>query len=139
MLDSFGIRPKTEDEKFDVTDVISKVESLNTVVKLPGERFGLRGPTSESVYLVCSNADQADRVRDWTGAGNSYERFLGSVGHLQITPAYILVEQNAPEPVIEQISALLMPFLKRQPFRVFTEYGEVTDTYALNPVRLFDW
>ena len=138
MLDSFGIRPKADDERFDIADLISRIESLATVVRLPGEANSFQRQPPESVYIISSNEDQAKRISEWTSAGNGLERYWGSIAHLEITPDSILVNQAAPEEVVQQIAALLLPFLKRQPFRVFSEYGEETDSFAQNPERLFE-
>lgn len=138
MLDSFGIRPKTDDEKFDVADLISRVESLPTAVRLPGESNSFQRQPPESVYVIGSNEDQAKRISEWTSAGNGLDRYWGSVAHLEITPDSVLVNQAAPEEVVQQVSALLLPFLKRQPFRIFSEYGEETAAFAQNPERLFE-
>src|SRR5688500_12220288 len=105
MLDSFGIRPKTDDEKFDVADLISRVESMSTTVRLQGQANSFQRQPPESVYIVGSNEDQARRISEWTSAGNGLERYWGSIAHLEITPDSVLVNQAAPEEVVQQVAA----------------------------------
>ncbi|HVF89631.1 MAG TPA: hypothetical protein VNH22_06155 [Blastocatellia bacterium] len=138
MLDSYTIIPKTDEDRFDVGDLISKVEGLPTAVRLPGTLYSLQRQSPESVYVIGSNEDQARRIREWTSAGNTLERYWGSVAHLEIAPESVLVQQAAPEGVVQQVSALLLPFLKRQPFRIFSEYAEETAAFAPSPERLFE-
>lgn len=137
MLDDFAIRPMSgTDLKID--PLLSSLAKLSTVVALPSAVHSVRTTPNqpENVHIVCATPDEARRVKAWADQGNKLDKFIGSIAILEVATGYISVYQPATERVVWQVSQLLLPVLRGQRCRVFSETGEEPD-YETAPELLF--
>lgn len=137
MLEDFSILPSGTGA-FDVGDILSSLKRLPTVVALPSAVHAVRSRPNqpENVYVVCASAEQAQRVKAWADQGKTLDAFIGSIAILEVAPGSICVYQPATERVVSQVAQLLLPLLRKQRCRVFSETGEET-ACATSPELLF--
>jgi hypothetical protein len=144
MLDLFVIRPT--EGVFDLSKLIERAKSLPTVVPFPRKEpvsaEGKRFPQKE--YIVCHDVRTARVLRKRAAAWHHRHHIRDGVagygvsGYLGVDADRICVDQLAPQTVIDQMAALLLPILRTQPCRIFSEITEVTDAYQREPEKLFD-
>ncbi len=139
MLDDFAIRP-VEGGSFTVAPVVQELERSPSVVRLPAAKYAVRESPllPDSVYVVCSSPVQAIRVKQTADSGGPIDPFIGSVAILEVAPDHVNVYQPAPIDVVQQVATFLLPLLRGQDWRVFTENGEETSHFIRNPRALFE-
>lgn len=139
MLTEFKIKP-LDGRLLQITDLVRNLQERQTVVDIPHEQGAdsLSYDPPESIYVICWNEAQAQRVRAWLVAGNTLDEYHGSVGLLSLTPRCITVYQAAPAVVIAQIRELLLPLLRAQHWQLFRTDGDETQRYERRPELLFD-
>jgi hypothetical protein len=144
MLDLFVIQPT--EGVFDLSKLIQSAESLPTVVPFPRKQLvNAQGkPFPQKEYIVCHDLQTARvlrrRAANWHHRNDVREGVAGYgvSGYLGVDPDRICVDQLAPQSVLDQMAALLLPILRTQSCRIFSETAEVTRAYQEKPERLFD-
>jgi hypothetical protein len=136
----FELLPEGEGERFEVRELLSALDQMETVVEVPYERGAARRSPwpPETVHLVCQSPKWASALGNWIAAGRTIEKYYYNVAILEVTPRRIHVCQEAPPEVVEQVSRLLLPFLRQNRWRIFTERGEHTERYRARPEKLFE-
>ncbi len=135
MLEDFAIRP-VAGQTLKITQLLGVLRQQPCVLELSA-KCAIRSTDAESVYVICGDEQQQQRISDWTKQGNTLAPFIGSVAILEVTAAYVSVYQPAPEQVVRKVQELLLPLLRTQQWRLFSERGEETDRFRDHPSQLF--
>ena len=139
MIPEFGIWPQAG-EQFDVSKIIDHLENHPKVVAVPpklGARYHRTNPP-DRVYVICPTRKRAEDVREWVRAGNTVERFMASCGIIEATSGYISVLQMAPEEVVREIKAVLLPFLRKYRWKLYSEDGDISNDFKHKPEDIFN-
>jgi hypothetical protein len=138
MLDSFTIRPQAG--SLGVADLLAALRRSRYVVELPRSQAITRvwGRQGGGAFAVCAAPDRARTVAETVNAGGTLDEYHGLIATLDVTPESIYVYQLATPGVVAQTKALLVPLLRAQPCRVFSETAERTADFTARPELLFD-
>lgn len=140
MHTDFGIRPINDETTFDVSGVLEKLQCDHCVVIISRKDHMPHHDDDDpdELYLVCTDREIAVKVKEWADTGNTdaHVKFYFRTALLEVTSRYIVVRQEADQEAIDRVQAILLPFLKSTPHRIFCEYGEITERYR-PPEKLF--
>ena len=112
---------------------------LALLLTLPLQAAEATAHTYVLLVGISEYADQQIKPRPHAEADAQalYDLFTDK-DYLGVDADRICVDQLAPQTVIDQMAALLLPILRTQPCRIFSEITEVTDAYQREPEKLFD-
>lgn len=138
MLESFTLKPEVG--VLDVGTLLSALRRSAWAVELVGRGGAESGPAARaaSEFVVCASSDQAHRVRTTVAGAGTLDAFHGTIGTLRVAPDGVYAYQLATPAVVARMRGLLVPLVRSQRCRVFSETTERTADFADHPERLFD-